>query len=126
RPKFGRIDHVIFNSIAWPEHGHVLKARDHSHKFPLKISRKTGREAIQIGFIGMIAFRFKKQLMPLFVWEFDYFIFDGWTIARTNADDLTAVERRAIQVLTNRLMQLCSRKANETANLRARDRFSCE
>src|SRR4029434_4369571 len=53
RPDFGRIDHIVFNRVPWPQHDRLLEARYLVYQLLLQIRRKARREDIQISLVGL-------------------------------------------------------------------------
>ena len=118
RPQLGRVNHVVLDGVAGTEHHSVLKARNLAHQFALQICWQAGREAVQVSLVGMPAFWFKKQLMALFIGEFDDLVFDRRAVARADAEDLAAVERRAVKVVADHLMNARVRVTDIAGDLR--------
>src|SRR5260370_26049080 len=67
------------------------------------------------------ALRLHEYLMPLFVREANYFVFYGWTVARTGRVNLSRVHRRAVQIRSDQLMRRGARVSQMTKHLRQRD-----
>ncbi len=70
--------------------------------------------------------RLKEKLVPILVSELYDLVFNRRAIARPNSRDLAGIERRLMQIVTNRLMQPFACISNKTLDLRLLDLFGGE
>ena len=86
-----RIDRIIFNGVAGPDHLGAFQTRDRSQHRRLHIDRHAGRHAVHVHLVGIQAFRFEKNLVTGLVRELDDLVFDRRAIPRAHALDLPAI-----------------------------------
>ena len=87
----------------------MLQSLDRMQHFALYIEWHGGRKALYIDFLGIQSHRLKKQLMARLIREAHDLILDGRAVARTDALDFAAVERRTVEVCADDLMRFRSR-----------------
>ena len=100
RLKLRRIKEVIFNGISRPEDPHGFQTLNGSQRFDLNFQGKRRRKTLQIIFIGIPPFRFKKEQMGILVGESPELVFNRRAITRTNAVNLPRKERRPVETGT--------------------------
>ena len=106
RVQLPRIDVVILDRIAGPDHGSVLQAWDRLQKGALNVFRQRGRDAVRIDGVIVQALGLEKDLMASAILEADDLVLDGWAVARPDALDLAGVHRRAMDVRRNDRVRL--------------------
>ena len=84
----------------------MLQPRDRVIKRDLHVLRQTAAHALQIHFLGVQAARLNEKLVAFLVRKTDNFILNARAVARADALDLSAVERRAIEVRQNHALRL--------------------
>src|SRR5438067_12646724 len=74
----------------------------------------------------MMAFGFKKKLVPSFLREFYYLIFNRGTVARPNTLDLSRIERGFSNIRADCVMHLLIGVADVAGDLKLFNRFGLE
>src|SRR5689334_19699593 len=69
----------------------------------LHLSRQRHRESIHVDLVDVETFRFQVQLMSLTLWEPHDLVFERGAVPRTDAIDLTVVERALRDVVSNEI-----------------------
>ena len=124
--KLARVNVVILDGITGSKQLYLFESRNPSNKFFLNLFGHAGRDAIRINLVGLVAFRFKKNLMARLLAELDHLVFDRWTVARSYPLDVTAVERRLVEVSADYVMNLFIGVPDEALDLGPIDRTSLE
>ena len=106
--KLGRESEIIFDRICRSQNFGVLTADDGPNHVHLDLEGQTGRTTIDVIFVRTDAFGFEENLVTLLFGKLDDFIFDGGTIARTDAFDLPGIHGRFVEVLADDLGRLFS------------------
>ena len=82
RIELARIDVIIFDGVARPDHPHALQARDGLQDGELDFLRQRGRDAVRIDRGIVEPFRLQEDLVPVAVAEADDLVLDRGAIAR--------------------------------------------
>src|SRR5271155_1803867 len=99
--QFTRIDGVVFDRIPGPDHLSVFEPWYRRNHRELNIHGHAGRHPIDVHLIRIQPFRLQKNLMTILVRKLNYLVFNRRAIARANSLNLTTIQRRA----GNRLSQ---------------------
>ena len=86
--ELGRLDEVVLDGIAGPEHHRLFEARQGVHEIELHIPRQAHREAVDVDLARIDAFRLEEDLVPLLLGEPDDLVLERRTVSRTNAANL--------------------------------------
>ena len=121
RLEFARIDMVVFDGIARPDHLHPLESGNGREDRELNLFRQRGRDAVGIDRGVVEPFRLQEDLVAVAVAEPDDLVLDRGTIARTAALDLTGIHRRAMHVGPDHFMGRRRRPGDPALDLRRRD-----
>ncbi len=103
--EFRGIDGVVFDRIARAQHLRCLQAGDRFQDLQLHFHRQRSAHAVDINFVRVQSFRFEVELVHFLVGKFHDLVFDRWAVARADRLNLTAVHRRAMNVLANDAMR---------------------
>ena len=79
----------------------MLKAFDRAVHSVLHNFRQAGRKPLQIHFLGVLAAGLHKNRVALLILKAHDLILDRRAVARANALDVAAVQRRAVQIFQN-------------------------
>src|SRR5690606_7228140 len=118
RRKLARIDEVVLDRIAWPNHDGALEPRDGSKQRFLDLPRQRGRNPVRIDGRIVEPFRLEKNLVPLPIGEADDLVLDRGAIARAHAFDLPRAHRRPVKILPNDGVGLRRRRRDVAGDLR--------
>ena len=102
--KLGRFYKVIFYGVSRAALYGIFKARHCTHKGILYTFRQAGRKPVKVDFVSFKTCRFYENLMSVAFLKAHNLVFDRRTIARTNAADFTAVQRRASNIIADDFM----------------------
>ena len=94
RVKLGRVDAVIFDSVGVAHYLGVLKAVKRAEHSPLHVDGQRGRKALNIGLLGVCAYRLNKELMTLLVGKSGKLVLNRRTVSRSCSVNLTRIHRR--------------------------------
>ncbi len=119
--QLARVDGVIFDCVAGPDHFRALQAGNRCDHGNLHVDGHAGGHAIHVDLVGVEALRLEKNLVPQLVGEFDDLIFNGRAVTRTDSLNLAAVERRARNGLAENAVRLFVGVADVALDLRAVD-----
>ena len=84
----------------------MLKPLDGTVHGILHHLRQAGRKALQVHFLGVLAAGLYKNGVALLILKTHHFILNGGAVARADALDVSAVERRTVQIIQNDLVGL--------------------
>ena len=91
------IEVVVFDGIAWAQDVGILHAFHRADEFELYVERQAGGDAVGVELVGREAFGFEVDLVRRLVGEAVNLVFDGRTIARTDAFDDAGVHGRPVE-----------------------------
>src|SRR5262249_5373952 len=110
--QLARIDKVVLDRVTRPNNPRFFESGDHSYELLLHLGRQGSREAIQIDFVRIVSFRLQEELMARLVGKLHDLVFDRRTIPRTNSLDLSRIQRRLCDVLSNCVVNTLRRIAD--------------
>ena len=96
--ELARVDMIVFDGIARPEHDCALQTRDGLQQRELHLARQGGRDAVGVDRRIVQALRLEEDLVPLALGEAHDLVLDRRAVARTDAFDLAGVHRRPMEV----------------------------
>ena len=99
----------------------MFQPRQGADESVLNLLRKRGRKPVQVHLLAVDSLRLDEYLMPVPVREAHDLVLYRRTVARSPADNLAAVERRAVHVLAYDPVSLLIRPGNITVQLRPVD-----
>ena len=100
------IDIVVFDGVAGPDHLGIFQARNRGDHLGLHVDGHAGGHAVHVDFVGVESLGLKEYLVLQPVGELHHLVFNRRTVARPNAGDLAAIERRAMHVLAQDAVRL--------------------
>ncbi len=74
-------------------------------EFQLNVIWQTSRDSINVIFTRMASFRLKEELMGCLICKFNDFVFNRWTISRSDTFNPAAVEWRPVQIRPDDFMR---------------------
>ena len=83
--QLGRLDEVVLDGVARPQHHGVFEARQRVHELGLHVARQAHREAVDVDLARVDPFRLEKNLVALLVGEADDLVLERRAVARTDA-----------------------------------------
>lgn len=86
-----RVCHIVFHGIAGTEHNDIFHSRNGFEESFLHPGGERGGNALDIHFFVGPRFLFEEHWVGIFVGKAYNFIFDTWTVSRTDTVDLPAV-----------------------------------
>ena len=92
-----RIEEVVFDRITGAGDVRVLETADAAHQIQLHVERQRCGDTVRINFGDIQAFGFDEYLMRGLLGEAHHFVLDRRAIARADAFDLAAVQRRTVE-----------------------------
>ena len=104
--EFCRIDRVVFDGIAGTQHLGVFESGNRLQDRQLYLDRQRGAHPVHVDFVSVQPFGLEEELVHFLVGELDDLVFDRGAVARADRLDLTAVHRRAVDVLADDAMGL--------------------
>ena len=117
RLQLRRLHEVVLDRVARPQHHGVLEARQRVNELLLDLARQRHREAVDVDLVDVEAFRLEIDLVPLPVGEPHDLVFERRTVARTDALNLSVVERAAIDDAANEIAHAIVRVQQPAADL---------
>ena len=96
--ELGRIREVVFDGVSGTQDFSIFATDDGTNQVDLDLKGETGRESINIDFVGSDAFGFQENLVMLLVSEADEFVLDTGTIPGADPFDDTRVHRRLVEI----------------------------
>ena len=102
RSQFRGLNEIVLDGISGPDHPRVLESWKCVHQLLLDGHRQRHREAIYVDFVSFNRFRFEIDLMSFPIWEPHDLVFQRRTVARTDAADLSVIQRTLANVLPAR------------------------
>src|SRR5690606_28952709 len=112
-----RIEEVVLDRIAGPRDMRTLEARDRAHERVLHVERQRRRDAVRIALEGVEPLGLDEDLMFLPVREADDLVLDRRAVARPDAFDRAAEERRAVEPAADNLVRAGCRMRDMAAHL---------
>ena len=125
-PQLGRLDEVVFNRVAGPQHHRLFQPRQRMHEIVLDLRRKTHREAVDVDLVDVQTLRLEKNLVPLAVRKPHHLVFERRAIARADTGDLAVEQRRVVDVGANQLVNPVVRVEQMAVDLWPIDRVGFE
>src|SRR6516165_1352579 len=119
--KLPRIDVVVFDGVAGPDHPGPLQPRDGREDCELNLLRQRGRDPVRIDGGVVQALGLEKNLMPVTIAELDDLVLDRWAIARSGAPDLARIHWRAMDIGADHIVRGRRGASNAALDLRRRD-----
>ena len=95
---------VVLHRVAVAHDLGPLQAGDQAEDRVLHVARQAGRDAVDVDFVRVAAFRLEEHLVPLLVGEAHDLVFDRRTVPRAARLDLAAVHRRTVQVRADQVV----------------------
>ena len=97
---------VVLDGVGRAHDFKMLKAAYRAVHLVLHSLGQAGRKPLQVHFLGILTAGLNKDGMALLLLKAHDLILDGRAVARTDALNIPAVERRAVQVVENDLVGL--------------------
>ena len=110
--QFPRVDRVVFDRVAGPDHLGILQAPESRRPCRLHVDRHAGRHPVHVDLVRIEAFRLQENLVPALVRKFDDLVFDRRTIARAQrlqSDRYKAAIGRCSRSESGGFRRLCTR-----------------
>ena len=98
------MEEIIFYRIARTVDLHIGQSGDSFQSIQLNLHRQRRGETVEVKLLSILTLRFKEKLMLRLVGESHDFGLDGGAISRTDALNLSVVERRVGQPAAEHLM----------------------
>jgi hypothetical protein len=92
----------------------------------LNVARQAHRQAVDVDLVHIQAFRLQENLVALAVGKAHHFVFERRAIARTDAGNLSVVQRRSPDVLPHEIVRARARIQHVTRNAVGADRAGHE
>src|ERR1043165_1996353 len=116
-PQFGRLNEIVFDGVAWANHLGGFQAPHGVENLALHVNRQTRRHAVNVDFVRIDTLRLKHNLVTILVMKLHYLVFNRRAVTRANTLDLATVERRAVDIRANELVDLLVGMRDVAANL---------
>ena len=113
-----RIEEVVFDRIARAGDVRVLEATHAADQRQLHIERQRGGDAVGIDLDHVQPFGLDEDLVAGLLGEAHHLVLDGGAVARADALDLAAVQRRAVQRVADDLVGTLAGMGDPAADLR--------
>ena len=101
RAQIARIEKVVFDGVTGARDLRLLETAHAAHHLLLHVEGQAGGNAVGVNLAERQTFRFDENLVRRFVGKAHHLVFDRRAIARTDALDFAAKQRRAMQRLAN-------------------------
>ena len=92
--KLRGLHEVVLHRIAWTNHPGGRQSRQARNNLGLHLRRKAHRQAIHVDLVDIHAFRFQMEEVPLPVGKTHHLVFEGGTVAGSDASNGAVVQRR--------------------------------
>ena len=112
-----RVEEVVLDRVAGAGDVRVLEAADAAHHLQLHVERQRGGDAVGVDLDDAQAFGFDEDLVAGLFRKAHHLVLDGRAVARADALDLAAVQRRAVQRVADDLVGLFGGVGDPAADL---------
>ena len=118
--ELARVDMIILDRVARPDHLDAFETGDRRQQRALSILRQGRRNAVRIDGWVLESLGFEEDLVTLAIAEADDLVLDRGTVARPDTVDVTAIHCRAMQVVSDDLVRRLDGARDAALNLRVR------
>ncbi len=115
------MDEVVFDGVAGADHHAVFETGQRVDERFLHVARQAHREAVDVDLWNVEAFGLEEDLMRLLVGESHDLVFERWTVSRSNARNLSVVERGLADIRPDQVADAVVRIEDVAADLLAID-----
>ncbi|KAG1212178.1 hypothetical protein G6F35_010410 [Rhizopus arrhizus] len=112
-----RIEEVVLDRVAGAGDVRVAEAADAAHHLQLHVERQRGGDTVGVDLDDAQALGFDEDLVAGLFGKAHHLVLDGGAVARADAFDLAAVQRRAVQRVADDLVGLFGGVGDPAADL---------
>ena len=123
RAELARIDEVVLDRVARAQDGAALEPGNPADEARLHVFRQRGRDAVGIDRVVVEPLGFEKDLVARTLGEAHHLVLDRGAVARPGTLDAPGIDRRAVEIGADRVVDALVRPGDVAVDLRRGDPF---